>query len=202
MERGRIAMARNILPGDIQAEGVLPDRRAACRRFAGLGLLGCGLGAAALAPGPARAESWASGENALHIVIVKSARRLMLVRAGAAFLTVPVALGTHPTGPKYAAGDGRTPEGRYRIDGFNARSRYYRALHISYPNAEDMRRAAAAGLPPGGNIEIHGMPEGFGDYDPASFSRDWTDGCIAVSNRVIDTIWRNVALDTPVDIRA
>jgi murein L,D-transpeptidase YafK len=202
MERGRIAMARNILPGDIQAEGVLPDRRAACRRFAGLGLLGCGLGAAALAPDPARAESWASGENALHIVIVKSARRLMLVRAGAAFLTVPVALGTHPMGPKYAAGDGRTPEGRYRIDGFNARSRYYRALHISYPNAEDMRRAAAAGLPPGGNIEIHGMPEGFGDYDPASFSRDWTDGCIAVSNRVIDTIWRNVALDTPVDIRA
>ena len=193
-------MPHNALPDGMLPGGPLPGRRAVCRGLAGLA--GCGLGAAALAPGQAHAEDWASGANALRIVVIKSARQLMLVRAGAAFLTVPVALGAHPTGPKYAVGDGRTPEGHYLIDGFNDRSRYYRALHISYPNAEDMRRAAAAGLPPGGNIEIHGMPDGFDDYDPRSFSRDWTDGCIAVSNRVIDTIWKNVALDTPVDIRA
>jgi murein L,D-transpeptidase YafK len=184
-----------LLPG-------MPDRRHVCRGLSGLGLVSCGVGAAVFAPGPAQAENWAAGKNALHIIVSKSARRLMLVRAGDAFLTAPVALGAHPKGAKYQVGDGRTPEGDYVIDGFNSQSRYYRALHISYPNAEDMRRAAAAGRSPGGNIEIHGMPDGFGDYDPASFSRDWTDGCIAVSNRVIDMIWRNVALDTPVDIRA
>ncbi len=173
-----------------------PDRRGICRGLAGAAA------AAALGPAPARGESWASGANALHIVVVKSLRKLMLVRAGRAFHTFPVALGSHPTGPKRAMGDGRTPEGTYRIDAFNDQSRYYRALHISYPNAEDVLRAQAAGLEPGGNIEIHGLPPDFDDYDPKAFSRDWTDGCIAVSNRAIDTIWRTVALDTPVAIRA
>ena len=32
--------------------------------------------------------------------------------------------------------------------------------------------------------------------------KDWTNGCIAVSNRAMDTIWKSVALDTPVEIRA
>lgn len=178
----------------------MPDRFQFDRRNVCGGIAACAsvtLGARA-----ARAESWASGANALHIVILKSRRRLMLARAGAVLHTFPICLGTHPKGPKRAAGDGRTPEGNYRIDAFNDQSRYYRALHISYPNAEDERLAAAVGLAPGGNIEIHGMPPDFDDYDPAFFTRDWTEGCIAVSNRAIDTIWKTVALDTPVDIRA
>ena len=161
-----------------------------------------GLGAAALAATPARAASWAEGGNALHIVVSKSARKLMLVRAGVAFRTFPIALGANPKGPKRQAGDGRTPEGRYAIDGFNPQSRYYRALHISYPNARDMALARAAGEEPGSNIEIHGMPPGFEDIDPSGFEHDWTDGCIGVSNRAVDAIWKNVALDTPVVILA
>lgn len=174
-------------PANLSAIG----RRDVCRGLAG----------SALVAGPARAESWASGSNALHILVLKSARRLMLMRAGEAFHTFPISLGKNPTGPKRAEGDGRTPEGTYLIDFFNDQSRYYKALRISYPNAEDMRRAAAAGLPPGGNIEIHGMPPDLDDYNPKEFSRDWTDGCIAVSNRAMDTIWRTVALDTLVHIR-
>lgn len=179
----------------IMPNPILLDRRNAC-----LGIAGCA--AASIGAGPARAGDWASGANALRIVVVKSARKLMLVRAGRPFHSFPIALGQHPTGPKRAAGDGRTPEGHYQIDSFNDQSRFYRALHISYPNREDMLRAEAAGLPPGGNIEIHGLPADFGDYDPKFFPRDWTDGCIAVSNRAMDTIWKSVALDTPVEIRA
>lgn len=171
----------------------LPDRRTVCRTL---------MSGAMIATGPARAESWAEGRNALRIVVFKSQRKLMLVRAGAAFRTFPIALGAHPKGPKREAGDTRTPEGSYLIDGFNEQSRYCRALHISYPNAEDMRRASAAGLSPGGNIEIHGMPAQFDDYDPIAFDKDWTDGCIAVSNRAIKVIWASVSLDTPVDIMA
>lgn len=172
----------------------LPSRRDVCRGMGGT--------AAVLVAGPVKAASWAEGSNALRIVVIKSARKLMLVRAGTAFRTFPIALGAHPTGPKREAGDARTPEGNYLIDGFNDQSRYYRALHISYPNAEDLRRAAAAGLPPGGNIEIHGMPTQFDDYDPVAFSKDWTDGCIGVSNRAMKAIWASVSLDTPVNIMA
>ncbi len=171
----------------------LLDRRMVCRTL---------LSSVMLASGPARAESWAEGRNALRIVVVKSQRKLMLVRAGNAFRTFPIALGAHPKGPKREAGDARTPEGSYLIDGFNEQSRYCRALHISYPNAEDLRRAGAAGRSPGGNIEIHGMPAQFDDYDPVAFAKDWTDGCIAVSNRAIKVIWASVSLDTPVDIIA
>jgi murein L,D-transpeptidase YafK len=161
-----------------------------------------GLGSAAMLAGPVRAASWADGENVLHIVVHKARRKLTLVRAGATLHTFPIALGNNPKGTKRRAGDGRTPEGRYAIDAFNQWSRYHRALHISYPNAEDIARAKAAGLEPGGNIEIHGMPAGYEDVDPPFFPTDWTDGCIGVSNRAIEVIWKTVSLDTPVVILA
>ncbi len=168
-----------------------PDRRQLC-----LGL------AATLAAGPARAASWAEGENGLRIVVMKSQRKLLLVRARVAFRSFPIALGAHPKGPKHRMGDGRTPEGQYAIDGFNEQSRYHRALHISYPNEADLKRARAAGQEPGGNIEIHGVPPGYESINPSSFTRDWTDGCIGVSNSAIEAIWKSVSLDTPVTILA
>jgi len=161
-----------------------------------------GLGSAAALAGPARAASWAEGENALHILVRKSQRKLTLVRAGVTLHTFPIALGNNPKGTKRRAGDGRTPEGRYAIDAFNEWSRYHRALHISYPNAEDLAQARAAGVEPGSNIEIHGMPAGYESVDPPFFPTDWTDGCIGVSNRAIEVIWKTVSLDTPVVILA
>jgi len=163
--------------------------------------MGAAVGFVAM-PIVARAESWAEGENALRIEVIKSDRRLTLIRARMVFATFPIALGRHPKGRKLRQGDGRTPEGSYVIDSFNAKSYFHRALHISYPNEEDLRRARASGTLPGNNIEIHGMPKGYEDYDPRAFTRDWTDGCIAVSNRAIESIWRNVALGTPVTISA
>lgn len=168
-----------------------PDRRTL--------LMGAGM---ALLPGVAQAESWAEGANALRILVFKSQRRLLLVRAGKTLLTFPIALGTHPTGPKRQEGDGRTPEGDYAIDRFDQGSYFHRALHISYPNAEDLRRAEAMGVDPGGKIEIHGLPPGYEALDPKSFGKDWTDGCISVSDRAIEALWRSVGLGTPITIRA
>jgi murein L,D-transpeptidase YafK len=173
------------------------DRRRILQGAAAASLLAPLAGARA-----ARAASWAEGENALRILVMKSERRLVLTRAGKTLLHFPIALGANPRGPKRAAGDGRTPEGTYHIDAFNPASRYYKALHISYPNDEDLALARTAGKPPGGNLEIHGMPPGFEDYDPARFTRDWTDGCIGISNRAVDLLWKSVGLDTPVTIRA
>jgi len=170
-----------------------PTRRQVCR---GLALAG----AALILPSAARAVAVIPGATADRIVVLKSERKLTLWRDGRLIATYPVALGGNPVGPKRRQGDKRTPEGRYSIDGMNPRSRYYRALHISYPNAEDVRLARVAGLAPGSDVEIHGLSRGFEDYDPAAFTYDWTDGCIAVSNRAIDEIWDRVRVATVIDI--
>lgn len=132
-----------------------------------------------------------------RIVVEKAARRLHLMRAGEAVRTYSVALGSQPIGPKRAEGDGRTPEGLYYVDRRNAQSRFFRALHLSYPNDADRARAAANGARPGGDIMIHGQPRGVRGVAAG----DWTDGCIAVSNAAMREIWAAAAAGTPVEIR-
>src|SRR5689334_1920083 len=88
------------------------------------------------------------------IVVNKSRREMVLLRGENVLRTYRIALGREPVGHKQCEGDGRTPEGRYTIDRRNPKSRYRLALHISYPNAEDRARAAAAGVEPGGDIMI------------------------------------------------
>jgi murein L,D-transpeptidase YafK len=135
-----------------------------------------------------------------RLIVVKSQRTLELLHDGKVFETYPIALGAHWRGPKREAGDGRTPEGTYRIDGRSQRTRYTRELHISYPNAEDRARAQAAHVEPGGGIYIHGLPRDFGPYDPPKWEKDWTAGCVAVGNAAIVKIWDAVPDGTPIDI--
>jgi murein L,D-transpeptidase YafK len=97
--------------------------------------------------------------------------------------------------------DARTPEGRYLIDSRNVASAYHKALHISYPNADDRKRAAKLGVSPGGAVMIHGLPNGKGWLGGAHRLYDWTLGCIAVTDQEIDEIWNLVPTGTPVEIR-
>jgi murein L,D-transpeptidase YafK len=103
--------------------------------------------------------------------------------------------------PKERAGDGRTPEGHYIVDVRNQASAYHRSLHISYPNAEDRRRAARLGVSPGGDIIIHGLPNNMGWLGTSHRLYDWTLGCIAVTDPEIDEVWKMVPVGTPVEIR-
>jgi murein L,D-transpeptidase YafK len=112
-----------------------------------------------------------------------------------------VALGGEPTGPKERQGDHKTPEGVYVLDRRNERSHFYRSLHVSYPNGEDRARAQKAGVDPGGDIVVHGLPNGVGWIGSAHRMRNWTDGCIAVTNEEMDEIWRSVPDGTPIEIR-
>jgi murein L,D-transpeptidase YafK len=118
-----------------------------------------------------------------QIVVSKSRREMLLLRGNVILRSYRIALGREPVGHKQCEGDGRTPEGRYRIDRRNPKSRYYLALHISYPNAEDTERARAAGVEPGGDIMIHGLKDG------ELREGDWTQGCIAVTDQEMDEIW-------------
>jgi len=136
-----------------------------------------------------------------RILVEKAAHRLTLFSARRKLKEYRVALGFSPVGSKQREGDGRTPEGNYAIDFHKSDSAFHRALHISYPNAADTARAAEAGVAPGGDIMIHGLPNGFSALGSARRLRDWTAGCIAVTDSEIDEIWESVADGTPIEIR-
>ena len=140
------------------------------------------------------------GAVADRIVVEKAARRMHLQRAGTTLKSYRIALGRDPVGHKQQEGDSRTPEGLYMIDARNPQSRFHLSLRVSYPNAADRRRASARGLAPGGDIFIHGSPNGMAAESFVA-GRDWTDGCIAVSNAEIREIWAMVKDGTPIEIR-
>jgi murein L,D-transpeptidase YafK len=141
------------------------------------------------------------GTVADRMVIEKTAHRLSLYIGGRLLKTYKVALGPNAKGPKEREGDGRTPEGTYVIDSRKRDSSFHRALHISYPNNEDRRRARRLGVAPGGAIMIHGLPNGMGAIGKAHLIRDWTQGCIAVTNEEIEEIWRVVPNGTRLEIK-
>jgi murein L,D-transpeptidase YafK len=141
-------------------------------------------------------------QQADTVLVEKSARRLTLLRNGTSVATYDIAFGAAADeGHKAREGDERTPEGRYIIDWRNAGSIAHLSLHISYPNAADTTHAAAQGWSPGGNIMIHGLPNGWGFLGALHLMRDWTDGCIAVTNDEMKEIWSRVPDGTPIEIR-
>jgi len=123
------------------------------------------------------------------IEIHKGARRLELKRNGTSLASYRVALGFAPQGHKERKRDGRTPEGQYRIDVRNPRSAFHLSLRVSYPDAEDSAHAAALGASPGGDIYIHGLPNGLRRWFVRHPARDWTTGCVAVTDAEIREIW-------------
>ena len=181
------------------------------RTVAGLALLLFGAGAFL---------SWSEQTSPLDVrvdkvIVLKAQRRLLLMYDGEVLKSFRVSLGREPSGRKTQQGDGRTPEGVYRIDYRNAPSAFHLSLHISYPNAEDRAAAAHQGVSPGGEIMIHGLPNrvlGFLSFltkfpGVASLSQlhrffDWTEGCIAVTDEEIEEIWRTVPDGPPIEIRA
>ncbi len=123
------------------------------------------------------------------VEVFKAARRLELKRGGRLLKRYRVALGFTPSGHKEREGDGRTPEGSYTIDARNPKSAFHLSLRVSYPDEADRARAAAAGVPPGGDIYIHGLPNGWRKLFTPHPRRDWTTGCVAVRDSEIREIW-------------
>lgn len=136
-----------------------------------------------------------------RVLVEKAARRLTLLRGGAALKTYRVALGRAPMGAKEYEGDQRTPEGIYTIDFHKPDSDYHLALHVSYPEQWDIDRAAAEGLSAGSDIMIHGIRNGRGWIGAFHRRNDWTAGCIAVTDFEIEEIYRAVPDGTPIEIR-
>jgi murein L,D-transpeptidase YafK len=136
-----------------------------------------------------------------QVVVVKSERRLYLLRDGKAYRSYRVALGLSPAGHKQREGDFRTPEGRYRLDARNPASDYFLSIHLSYPGPDDLVQARRHHWQPGGSIMIHGQPNV--PKHSADFYRktDWTNGCIALSNDDMLEVWLLTKANTPIEIR-
>lgn len=134
------------------------------------------------------------------VFVDKSARTLQLLSDDKVIKSYHIALGGNPIGHKQQQGDQRTPVGSYTLDYKNEKSKFYRSIHISYPNTTDKARAKSRGVSAGGDIMIHGQKKGFGALGVLNQQRDWTEGCIAVTDDEMDEIIAAVKVGTPIEI--
>jgi murein L,D-transpeptidase YafK len=147
------------------------------------------LGFLLFAPAQYAAQAGDTSAKADFVVVEKKNRTLKLYSGEKLIKEYRIALGGNPNGHKQEQGDRRTPEGDYVIDYRNPDSRFFRSLHISYPNERDRESARERGVSPGGDIFIHGLGPQFSFLGKFHYLRDWTDGCIAVTNEEIQEIW-------------
>jgi murein L,D-transpeptidase YafK len=149
----------------------------------------------------------------VSINVYKQERKLDLLSGEDVVASYKIALGWNPESHKLKEGDGKTPEGEYYICTRNDKSKFYLSLGLSYPNIHDAKSGLDAGVitqdqfnkiessidaknkppwdtPLGGEIMIHGHGS----------ARDWTAGCIAVDNDVMDILWVCGKIKTPVTI--
>lgn len=168
-------------------------------RYNRRGALALGLGSAAVLAGCGSGGKFIeyNGPDVTRVVVQKSTRQMFLLNGNTLLEKYRVQLGFTAEGPKQFEGDGKTPEGRYRIDRRNPNSAFYLSVGIDYPNAQDRAFAEAQGRSPGGDIFVHG----WGDR-PRTPSHDWTAGCIAVTNKEMRTVYSMLRNGLPVDIYA
>jgi murein L,D-transpeptidase YafK len=135
-----------------------------------------------------------------RIVVEKSARQLSVFCTGKRIKTYRIALGRNFLGSKDQEGDMKTPEGVYKIDRRNPQSSFHLGLHLSYPSEEDNARATERGVSAGCDIMIHGLPNGHGWIGAFHRWRDWTAGCIALTDEEIEELWRVTPDGAPIEI--
>lgn len=147
--------------------------------------------------GPSKFKTY-DGPPVTKIVVNKSARQMLFFSGNSIIKAYNVGLGNEPLGHKQFEGDGKTPEGLYYIDRRNPDSAYHLSVGISYPHPDDTAKAAELGQRAGSDIFIHGQgPEG---RVLSRQKRDWTAGCIAVTDAEIEDVYAMVQDGTPIQI--
>ena len=135
------------------------------------------------------------------MLVEKSKNTLTLYKNGKVIASYHVVFGGNPVGHKEQEGDERTPEGKYLLDSKNAKSSYYKSIHISYPNAKDLANAKKKGVSAGSAIMIHGQKNGYAAFEDQTQKINWTLGCIALKNKDMDDLWSKVDVPTKIEIK-
>jgi len=134
------------------------------------------------------------------LVVYKSKRKMEAYSDNHLIKVYNIALGKNPVGHKEFEGDNKTPEGTYIINDRNPHSGYHKNLGISYPNETDKAHAAKLHKSPGGQIKIHGLPNGRSYIGKLHHRKDWTAGCIAVTNDEMDELYAAVNKNSVIQI--
>jgi len=135
------------------------------------------------------------------ILVLKGKHEMQLIGNNEIIKSYPIAIGREPEGAKHFEGDDKTPEGKYFIESKNPNSGYYLNLGISYPAQKDIAFAKKIGRKPGGLIKIHGLKNGLGFLGKFHRWKDWTHGCIALTNHEMDELYHHIKIGTPIEIR-
>ena len=135
-----------------------------------------------------------------EVRVYKSARKIEMLYLGKVVKTYIPHLSKGGLKPKRQEGDMLVPEGKYTLDYKNPYSKYYKSLHVSYPNEEDIKRAHDAGVEPGGDIMLHGYPNNIIARLVARSRRNWTRGCMAFENEEMEQIYNSLEVPTPITI--
>ena len=125
----------------------------------------------------------------------KSERRFRVYIGDTLLKTYPCVLGENPVGDKFHQGDRKTPEGTFAFRSKRIHQAWHKFIWVDYPNAESYRRFKErkargwipAGKDIGGEIGIHGVPDGMDHWIDAG--EDWTFGGIALRNADVDEIY-------------
>ena len=144
-----------------------------------------------------------TGSVKIDLIVVEKAKRILSIYDnGTLIKSYKISLGKNPVGHKQFEGDSKTPEGIYYIDGKNPKSKYFLNLGISYPNEKDKEYAASHKKSAGGDIKIHGLPNGFSLAKPLfNIYGDWTEGCIAVNNEDMAELYNIIDIGTKIEIK-
>jgi murein L,D-transpeptidase YafK len=142
----------------------------------------------------------ATSQDVDYVIVNKTEKKMYLLSEGLKIREYNVVFGANPEGHKQQEGDERTPEGQYILDYKKEKSAFHKAIHISYPNKDDVTNAKVRGVNAGGLIMIHGQKNGFSSLSWASQRFNWTKGCIAVTNFEMDEIWYLIKEGTPIEI--
>lgn len=138
-----------------------------------------------------------------RILVEKSKNKLHLLANGKLVKSYFVSLGFSPTGHKAQEGDGKTPEGVYKIEYKNPNSAFYLALKVSYPNDFDEYFAKNHKVRPGGFIMVHGFPKNEDERRKVEIVHgkvNWTEGCMGMTNSEIEEVFSLVPEGTPIEI--
>lgn len=136
--------------------------------------------------------------DSVRFKVVKSERSFAVLAMGKVLKVYPCVLGEVPRGDKQMQGDRRTPEGIFTFMDKYPHRTWHKFVWVDYPNAESRRRfnerkrsgAIPANAAIGGEIGIHGVPEGMDHW--IAEAKDWTLGCIALRNADLDEIYPTI----------
>jgi len=134
------------------------------------------------------------------LVVSKSEHNLIAYSKGIVIKKYTVSLGKGGNGKKQYEGDNKTPEGNYYINSKNPSSGFHKNLGISYPSPKDIAVANSFGRAPGGDIKIHGLKNGQGFIGRFQRWRDWTNGCIGLTDDEIDDLYDHTPVGTTIKI--